>query len=469
MAYNYADLALKCLQKIKADYAEVRVEDKRERGFVLKNGILSAVSLSHKSGLGARFITNGSLGLCSTTDLENSAALDKLLDSSSILAVAAKKVELVSLSREKMSAEKVIVKQSKPLRSASEEQFIQILKDVDQSLVDSGLKFTSRFFTLEVEEISRFYANSEGSEIEFTFPRINLHYVFTLASGGQRYWQRGACKGMECFDEWKLDELIVGEARALENAALHHASTPKEAVNLVVGPEVSGIIAHESCGHPYEADRILGREAAQAGESFVTLKMNGQKFAEPCVTVIDDPTVEGSYGYFKFDEEGVKAHGKNLIDQGKVSTLLSDRIHANILGGQSSGNSRGASFDCEPLIRMSNTFFKPEKGGKSEAELIQEAKDGVYIKNFMEWNIDDTRYNQKYVGSEAYLIENGEITKPLLNPILEITTPKLYSSIKEVGNNLEFHAASCGKGEPMQGMPVTMGGPSMLIGKVKLK
>ena len=87
----------------------------------------------------------------------------------------------------------------------------------------------------------------------------------------------------------------------------------------------------------------------------------------------------------------------------------------------------------------------------------------------MEWNIDDTRYNNKYVGSEAYLIENGEITKPIINPTIEITTPALYSAIKAVGNNLEFHAASCGKGEPMQGMPVTMGGPSMLIKGVKLR
>ena len=83
--------------------------------------------------------------------------------------------------------------------------------------------------------------------------------------------------------------------------------------------------------------------------------------------------------------------------------------------------------------------------------------------SFMEWNIDDKRLNQKYVGAEAYLIENGRITKPVKRPILETTTPEIWSSIVKIANNMEFHAATCGKGEPMQGVPVTMGGPSALL------
>ena len=107
-------------------------------------------------------------------------------------------------------------------------------------------------------------------------------------------------------------------------------------------------------------------------------------------------------------------------------------------------------------------------GKYSKEELIAGVKKGVFMNNFMEWNIDDKRLNQRYVGAEAYLIENGELTHPVLNPILEITTPALYSAVDAVGNNTEYHTGSCGKGEPMQGIPVWFGGPSIRLRNVRL-
>ena len=79
------------------------------------------------------------------------------------------------------------------------------------------------------------------------------------------------------------------------------------------------------------------------------------------------------------------------------------------------------------------------------------------------------RYNNRYVSAEAYLIENGRLTKPVKNAVFEITTPALYAAIDAVGKNLEFHPGSCGKGEPMQGIPVTMGGGSLRLRKIMLR
>ena len=132
----------------------------------------------------------------------------------------------------------------------------------------------------------------------------------------------------------------------------------------------------------------------------------------------------------------------------------------------SNGSARANNFNVEPIIRMSNTFMLP--GTMTEEELIEDIKLGVYIKNFMEWNIDDVRMNQKYVGNEAYLIKNGKIEQPVKAPVIEITTPGLYSSIDAVGNNLQYFAGNCGKGEPMQGLPVFMGGPSIRMRGIRL-
>jgi len=117
-------------------------------------------------------------------------------------------------------------------------------------------------------------------------------------------------------------------------------------------------------------------------------------------------------------------------------------------------------------VRMANTYLEP--GDYSKEELFEDVKDGIYIKSFMEWNIDDRRFNQRYVGLEAYKIENGELKERVRNPVLEVTTIGLWSAVDAVGKDLEFQAAYCGKGDPMQGIPVWTGGPHIRLRDVTL-
>ena len=210
----------------------------------------------------------------------------------------------------------------------------------------------------------------------------------------------------------------------------------------------------------------LGREAAQAGESYVKPDMIGHRIGTGAVTVVDDPTVPNSYGFYEYDEEGVRAGRRTLIKNGIIAGFLQNRETAAELGVSSNGAARAVSYDREPIIRMANTFMLP--GDYNDEELIEDVSKGVFIKTFMEWNIDDRRYNQRYVGLEAYLIENGQITSSVRNPILEITTPGLYSSVDAVGKTVEYEAATCGKGEPEQGAPVWHGGPPIRLRKVRL-
>jgi len=164
------------------------------------------------------------------------------------------------------------------------------------------------------------------------------------------------------------------------------------------------------------------------------------------------------------DIEGdVRAMGGNINIGGNV---LGDLL---AMGGnvKSNGSARASSFDVEPIIRMGNTYVKP--GDHSEEELIEGVKKGIYLKNFTEWNIDDVRFNQKYTGLEAYYIENGKIKYPVKKPAIEITTTSLWQSVDAVGKKLELHPGTCGKGEPMQGMPVFLGGPLMRLKGIRLK
>ncbi|MEM4298533.1 MAG: metallopeptidase TldD-related protein, partial [Nitrososphaerota archaeon] len=89
-------------------------------------------------------------------------------------------------------------------------------------------------------------------------------------------------------------------------------------------------------------------------------------------------------------------------------------------------------------------------------------------KSYMEWNIDDKRWNQRYVGVEAYLIKDGELGAMVYQPVIELTTQALYSAIDALGRDLKFYAGYCGKGDPMQGIPVWLGGPSARLRNIRL-
>jgi TldD protein len=219
-----------------------------------------------------------------------------------------------------------------------------------------------------------------------------------------------------------------------------------------------------------EADRILGREMSQAGRSFIYKGgpfWIGTRIGSDCVTVADDPSVENSYGYYAYDDEGVKAKRRFLYKNGVINEFLHNRETAARLSTKSNASSRSINYDREAIVRMANTFVVP--GEATEEELIEDVKYGVYMKSFTEWNIDDKRFNQRYVGKEAYLIEKGELKHPIARPIIETTTLKFWTAVDAVSKNIEFDAATCGKGDPGQGVPVYTGGPCIRLRGVYVK
>jgi TldD protein len=219
-----------------------------------------------------------------------------------------------------------------------------------------------------------------------------------------------------------------------------------------------------------EADRILGREMSQAGRSFIYKGgpyWIGTRIGSDVVTVVDDPTVDHSYGYYEFDDEGVKARRRFLYKNGLINEFLHNRESAAKLDTRSNGSSRSVNYDREAIVRMANTFVLP--GDMTEEELLEDVKHGIYMKSFTEWNIDDKRFNQRYVGREAYLVENGELKEPVARPVIETTTVKFWSAVDAVSKKVEFEAATCGKGDPAQGVPVYTGGPCIRLREVYMK
>ncbi len=452
-----------------AKYAEVRLEESESTGFSLKNGIPEVSGFDKGAGIGIRVLVNGAMGFSSTNILqkENIRNAVNLAIKSAKLSSPTQK-EKTHLTKEKSNIKTIITNPKKDPFDLSTEQKFKLLKDIDE--VAKKQFVVNRVLSFSHSRRNKIYMNTEGSKIIQNFPRIDFFWFLTVMheqKTKQKWLGYDAVQGLEALKEWKLENEIEHHSSALYTNLRKGKKTPEGIFDVVCGPEVVGIACHESVGHPTEADRILGREAAQAGESFVTKEMLGTVIGSNIVNVSEDPLIKGTAGYYLYDDEGVKAKKRRLIHRGKYCEFLQNRETAVKYGVQSNASARASDYNREPLIRMANTFL--EKGNSSREEILRETKKGIYIKSFMEWNIDDKRYNQKYVGAEAYYVENGEIKFPLVNPALEVTTPKFWSSVSLIGKDLQLFAGNCGKGEPMQGAPVTMGGPTIQLKNIRFR
>ncbi|MBI2143555.1 TldD/PmbA family protein [Candidatus Woesearchaeota archaeon] len=466
---DLAHFAIDYAGKIGASYADARLEATSVNGFVLKNGVPQAAGFDRVAGIGVRIVMKGSLGFACTNGLSRENVRAVVEKAARLTSAASRIGEKVKFSDEETNKAGYEVKQRVKLVDLSPKEKLAVLFDTEKAIKAVKANVPGRFFSMSDFYTEKYFANSEGSRILSKIPRTDFWYFITVEEAGrtaQRYWQYGAAGGFETIYEYKFPELLAGEVKATLSNMKKAISPPKEKVDLVVAPQITGIMVHESVGHPYEADRVLGREAAQAGESFLHPGSVGTTIGSGAVNIVDDPTIPGSFGYYLYDDEGVKASERWLIRKGIIGGLLHNRETSAILKTKSNGAARATGYDREQIVRMANTVFKP--GSYKEDELIESVRLGVYFRNFMEWNIDDKRLNAKYTGAEAYLIRDGRLAEPVWRPTIEISTPKLWSAVDAAADNTEYHAGTCGKAEPMQAIPVWFGGPSLRIRNVRL-
>jgi len=472
MEKEIADYALEYARSKSVEYAEVRAQSQVQDRLMLRSGILEAYMSAVDSGFCVRVIADGGIGFASTNKWTKEEAKE-IVDLACRYARMANRKDKIKFAEEKGIETNWAVEQKEKIENVSPEERIAKFVEIDKSLASCGVKIAATMSSCTIDLTSKYFINSEGSRITSFVPKIGAFIFITIAEQGkteQAYEQFGYSGGWEAFKEWNITEKLTHNANVLKNVIENGKAVKPGIMDLICGPEVTGIAAHESCGHPMEADRILGREMSQAGRSFIYKGgpfWIGTRIGSDLVTIVDDPTIENSYGYYAYDDEGVKARRRFLYKNGVINEFLHNRESAAKLGTRSNASSRSVNYDREAIVRMANTFVLP--GDMTEEELIKDVKYGVYMKSFTEWNIDDKRFNQRYVGREAYLIENGELKHPVARPVIETTTPRFWMAVDGVSKKVEFDAATCGKGDPGQGIPVYTGGPCIRLREVYVK
>ncbi|MCG0277599.1 MAG: TldD/PmbA family protein [Thermanaeromonas sp.] len=326
---------------------------------------------------------------------------------------------------------------------------------VDQRIVQVSVSYGDI-----IQEVT--IANSEGILVEDE--RVRCRFVVNaVASDGKiiqtGYESIGGLIGFELFEENDPVELA---RKAAERAVrmLEARPAPAGRMTVVMAGEAGGTMIHEACGHGLEADLVQKKLSVYAGKK-------GQQVASPLITVIDDATLPGKYGSFRFDDEGQPGQRTVLIKDGILVDYMYDYLTARKEGRRSTGNGRRESYRDRPIPRMTNTFIAP---GKDDPQaIIRETKKGLLVKRMGGGQVNTTNGDFVFDVAEGYLIENGEIGPLVRGATLTGNGPEVLKMVDRVGSDLGFSLGTCGKDG--QGVPVgdaqpTIRIPEMVVGGI---
>ena len=223
---------------------------------------------------------------------------------------------------------------------------------------------------------------------------------------------------------------------------------------VVLGSGWPGILLHEAIGHGLEGD--FNRKGTSAFSGRV-----GERVASDLCTVVDDGTLSGRRGSLSIDDEGTASENTVLIENGILKGYMQDKLNARLMGVKLTGNGRRESYAHLPMPRMTNTYMLA--GQSDPEEIIKSVKKGLYARNFSGGQVDITSGKFVFSASEAYLIEDGKITRPVKGATLIGNGPDVLTKVSMVGNDLALDSGVGTCGKEGQSVPVGVGQPTLKI------
>jgi TldD protein len=441
--------------KFGAKYAEARAQQLTKTMFILKEERVEAAKQGIESGVAIRVLVNGAWGFASVGSLDSAILEAAVSDACSMAKMASERLKNpIKLASVPVVEDHVTAKPKKNPNSIAMEDKIKTAFVVNKT----SLGFDSRIKSCGLDYMdlmgTSFFVNSEGTSIEQDKLYVWARITASAQTDGTFTFSRdeiGSTSGYELFDDQPSEELGRKVAkRAIEQI---NAKPPKGGkAPVVLGPNVVGVFVHEAVGHLAEADLALS--GGLLGSNL------GKKIGSSLVTLYDDGTLKGSFGAFKYDDEGVASHKTLLIKDGIVSGLMHNRETAQKFGAQPTGNARAEDFRVEPIIRMRCTYMAPQD--HTLEELLEDVKDGYYFKSFRggQASLDGTFQ----VGiQEGYEIKNGEIQAPVRNASISGSTLETLHKVDGVGKDFALDPGRCGKGQTAF---ICDGGPHIRVSEV---
>jgi TldD protein len=314
--------------------------------------------------------------------------------------------------------------------SVSAERKAEVLRELDERARSAGAEVAQASASYSEGRRRVAIFNSEGLEASDDRTRVRLGVQVVARRDGT------VETGFETLGEHRGFELLEGDPARIADEAAGKALTlldadpaPAGEMTVVVGGGFGGVLFHEMTGHGLEAD------AVQKGASVYAGKL-GEPVAQPLLTAFDDGRMPHEWGTGAIDDEGTPCQKTPVIEEGKLTSYLYDRLRARRDSVDSTGNGRRASFRDLPIPRMTNTYIQP--GDADPQELIAEVERGFYAVSFGGGQVEPATGDFVFGVSEGYLIEGGKVTKPCRGATLIGNCLQALNRIDAVGNDFEM-------------------------------
>lgn len=288
-------------------------------------------------------------------------------------------------------------------------------------------------------------------------PLVRMNVTVIVEDGDEREQAGSGGGGRVGYEYFIQEDRALGYAREAVRQALVNlkaVEAPAGTMPVVLGPGWPGVLLHEAIGHGLEGD--FNRKGSSAFSGRI-----GERVASPLCTIVDDGTLDARRGSLNMDDEGTATQQTMLIENGILKGYMQDKMNAELMGGESTGNGRRESYAHLPMPRMTNTYMLA--GEHNPQEIIESVEKGIYAVNFGGGQVDITSGKFVFSASEAYLIENGKVTQPIKGATLVGNGPEVLKQVSMVGDNLKLDTGVGVCGKEGQSVPVGVGQPTLKI------
>ncbi len=440
------------LMKHRLDYADLYFQYQRSEAWSLEEGIVKSGSFDIEQGVGVRAISGEKTAFAYSDDI----SLDALVAAATATRAIADAGGRNKVAIEQKKSKLKLYRADDPLDSLDDTAKVKLLERLEGLARAEDPRVSQVMAHIAGSWEVVMVARSDGHMAADVRPLVRVSITVIMEDNGRR--EQGSAGGGGRYDYgYFSDERLLEYARAAVHQArvnLGADPAPAGTMPVVLGSGWPGILLHEAIGHGLEGDFNRKGSSAFSGRL-------GQQVASKGVTVVDDGTIPDRRGSLSIDDEGNPTERTVLIDDGILTGYMQDMMNARLMGMAPTGNGRRESFAHLPMPRMTNTYML--NGDKDPQEIIKSVKKGLYAVNFGGGQVDITSGKFVFSTAEAYLIENGKVTRPVKGATLIGNGPDALTQVRMIGNDMALDpgVGTCGK--EGQSVPVGVGQPTLRI------
>jgi len=447
------DRVMDTLLSVPVDAADIYFQSSHFESWSLEGGIIKEGSHSIEHGAGVRVVSGDKTGFAYSDRIE----LPILLEAANNVKAIVRQGQHAQHRIESRNQWPQFYQALNPLKSLADQQKIDLLKRVDAETRKLDSRIEEVMVSLVAAYDNVLVANQDGSLAADVRPLVRLNVSVIMVENGRR--EQGSMGGGARSDYGYFlenDRALEYGREAVRQAQvnLQAQDAPAGNMTVVLGSGWPGILLHEAIGHGLEGD--FNRKGTSAFSGRI-----GERVASDLCTVVDDGTLPGRRGSLSIDDEGTPTENTVLIEKGILRGYMQDKLNARLMGVKPTGNGRRESYAHLPMPRMTNTYMQP--GSSDPEEIIRSVKKGLYARNFGGGQVDITSGKFVFSASEAYLIENGKITRPVKGATLIGNGPDVLTKVSMVGNDMQLDSGVGTCGKDGQSVPVGVGQPTLKI------